>query len=100
MSVRSSLLTISILTIALSGLALAACDTCPVCGRYVTDGIPDAFIRIDSNGACIGYEFMGGSWETIGDDLRITSIRGTYFLRIYDDALVDWNGVIWTRENT
>ena len=76
-----------------------SCNTCEICGRYVNENLPDAFIKIDSNSNCIGYGFMGGRWKVSGDKLLITSIRGPYVYKIRDSKLIDIEGGVWIKEN-
>lgn len=94
-------LAIPLISMLLLGLIIFAVsyNTCEICGRYVNENLPDAFIRIDSNSNCIGYGFMGGRWKVSGDTLLITSIRGHYIYKIRESKLIDIDGGVWIKEN-
>jgi hypothetical protein len=91
----------AVVGILMLGLFLAAgCESCGICGGYVNEDLPNVFVRIDSDGSCIGYEFMAGRWKIYDDELLITSIRGPYVYEIQEDRLIDMNGWVWVKENT
>jgi hypothetical protein len=92
---------VAVVAILLLGLFLAVgCERCGICGRYINEDLPDIFIRIDSDGSCIGYEFMAGRWKIYDDKMLITSIRGPYVYDIQENRLVDMNGWVWVKEGT
>jgi hypothetical protein len=82
----------------LVGLLGAGCDKCEICGKYTNDDLPNAFIRLKADGVCIGHGFLGGSWDVVDGELRITSIRGPYVFTVDSGTLVDETGLVWKKE--
>ena len=92
---------LAMVAILLCGLFWAVgCDSCSICGRYVNEDLPDAFIRIDSDGSCVGFGFMAGRWRIVNGKLLVTSIRGPYVYEIQENKLTDMDGRVWVKENT
>ena len=79
-------------------LAGAGCDKCEVCGKYVNHDLPNAFIRVSADGTCIGHGFLGGSWDLVDGQLRVTSMRGDYVFAVGSGLLIDRDGLIWEKE--
>jgi len=91
-----------ICAVALALLIVAAgagCDKCEVCGEYTNRDLPNAFIRVEPDGVCTGYEFIAGSWVLVDGQLRVTSIRGAYVFAVGSGLLVDKDGLIWEKRS-
>ncbi len=78
---------------------VAGCDTCTIYGRYVNPDLPEAFIKIESDGTCIGWGFMAGRWKVSDGELRITSTCGLFTYAIQENKLIDENGDVWVKED-
>ena len=92
---------VAMVMVLLCGLSVyLGCDTCGICGRYVNEDLPDAFIRIDSDGSCIGFGFMAGRWKIVNGKLLVTSIRGPFVYEIQENELIDMDDRVWVKEGT